>query len=153
MKKRAIGAMALALALSSFRQVRVIGFAGMGGAGGIYNKSNFITFSLDADADMAGAFMALAHPVVCRFAAFSLHGTNGGSSDRIPWPWDQTPVVTSDGNPDAVPNIRDALGADPDDLILGGAHVSDSDEICRDPAGWVKKMLAKHGALADQEAA
>jgi hypothetical protein len=101
---------------------------------------------------MAGAFMALAHPVVCRFAAFSLHGTNGGGG-VIPWPWRQTPVVTSDGNPDAVPNIRDALGAGPDDLILGGAHVSDSDEICRDPAGWVKKMLAKHGALADQEAA
>lgn len=151
MRKRAIGAMALALSLSSLRQVRVVGYCGMGDAR--KDESNFVTFPLDADADMAGVFLALAHPVVSRLAAFNLHFANGGNYDIIPWPWNQLPRSSDTGDPAIMPNIRDALGAGADDVILGGGHLDDSDFICRDPAGWVQKMLAKYGAVADAEAA
>jgi hypothetical protein len=150
LRQRAIGAMALALALSGQRQVTVIGFAGMGGARG--GKSNFITVPLPVDTDMAGVFTALAHPIVCRFAAFNVHRDHGGD-DYIPWPWDQHPTTSEAGDPSLNPNVRDAIGCGPNDVLLNGAHLDDDDLIVRDPLAWVRKMLAKHGAVPDQEAA
>lgn len=149
MRGRAIGAMALAIALSSHRHVTVMGFIGMGGAKG---GANFVTVPLPVDSDMAGVFGALADPVMARYTGFHLHVINGGSG-MIPWPWGQRPRMSETGDATMNPNVRDAIGAGPDDLILNGAHYDDSDLIVSNPTEWVRRMLAQHGALADTEEA
>lgn len=150
LRGRAIGAMALALALSTHRHVTVMGFAGMGGAKD--GSANFVTVPLPVDADMAGVFGALADPVMARYTAFHLHCTKGGSPG-IPWPWDEAPRTSETGETSANENVRDAIGAAPDDVILNGAHYDDSSLIVADPTEWVRRMLAKHGALADNREA
>lgn len=94
--------------------------------------------------DQATLTAALTHPAFMRKLCFAWaeHHVNWGGR----WAHGMEPTSTQ-----AQRLTREALGARPDDLVIFGAYLSESDEIIRSPETWVQRQVELTEKLAKGE--
>jgi hypothetical protein len=142
--KRGTSALAFVLAMSSLRPTEVYAVSvgqpwqrkrneGKGAYGAVVRLAT-------QPLDLGRATWMLTDPAYARRLAFAAMCECAESEDygSIGWPWSDTP---SSAPYQAA--MREALGAEENDVFIYGGHLSDT-EMMRDPVAWVRSMLEKY---------
>lgn len=69
----------------------------------------------------------------------------GRNTDSIVWGWDAMPGSTYYDD-----RLRKALNLNPEDILIPGGHLHESDLMLSNPVAWVNKYLDKQRTLDDQ---
>lgn len=131
-RKRGIAINALLQAVSARRAVELMIYGDMGGHRYIVTPVIRVQAMPLDQSTLTGALTDEKFLRVLMFAYAHEHADWGGA-----WAWSTEPT-----NPVAQAKTREALAANPDDLVIFGAYLSESDLIIRDPLAWVQQQVA-----------
>lgn len=139
--QRGIAINALLQSVSARRPVELCIFGDMGDAGSHGMCTPVIRIQA-MPLDVATLTGALTDPDFLRTLLFAYAYKHSPWTGQ--WAWGTSPT-----DPDAQAKTRAALGCAPDDLVILGAYLSESDLIIRDPMAWVQEQIA----LTEKQAA
>lgn len=131
-RQRGIAINALLQAVSARRPVELMIFGDMGGSGYIVTPVIRVQSMPLDQSTLTGALTDERFLRVLMFAYAYEHAKWGGG-----WAWNTQPT---EGRAQKL--TREALGANPDDLLIYGAFLSESDLIIKDPLAWVQQQVA-----------
>jgi hypothetical protein len=137
MRARGNALLALAIKLSQCRQVELWVYADLGGHDGtaVIPMVAIPTSPLD----LAAASYALTAPAFLRQLCMTY--TDSHPSYTGAWAWGESP--TTSGVPGAYETrLREVLGAEPEDVVLGGGHIDN--RLIRQPVEWVTEQLQRY---------
>lgn len=131
-RKRGIAINALLQAVSARRPVELMIFGDMGGSGYLVTPVIRVQAMPLDQSTLTGALTDEKFLRVLMFAYAHSHARWQGQ-----WAWDLQPTSSR-----AQQLTREALNANPDDLLIYGAFLSESDLIIKDPLAWVQQQVA-----------
>jgi hypothetical protein len=131
-RKRGIAINALLQSVSARRPVELMIFGDMGGHGYIVTPVIRVQAMPLDQSTLTGALTDEKFMRVLMFAYAHEHHRWTGQ-----WAWGTEPT-----SKEAQRKTREALGANPDDLLVYGAFITEQDLIIRDPLAWVQEQVA-----------
>lgn len=153
LEPRGAAILALVRLLALSRPVELYAIVASGNRGRTSYRWNTCVKIDTAPLDLARAAYILTHPGCCRHLFYRMefmhvhddphhHGFGGG-----PWPFNDT-ALSRATHADA---LKAAISPTSDVLYVPGVYAKD--QMVKDPAAWLKAMLAQHGGLAMEGAA